>query len=413
MSGTPPAAGIERHRLPDHAYPGLDTLRAFGALAVIVTHVAFSTGHYQTEYVGGLLARLDVGVAIFFVLSGFLLGRPFLRAMRDRGRRPATGRYLWRRFLRIWPTFALAVVAAMFLLPDQDLSPVGWLRSLTLTRLVTVGYDFPHGLTQMWSLEVEVAFYLLLPVLAWVVAHTVTRKRWRPRAVALVLVALGAVSVVWTGGAAQVVAPHAASPTTWLPSYLAWFAAGMLLALVDLQPRSTWAARARGAAASPGALWVTVLGLMLVASTPAAGALELIPETNGQRMMRVVLFTAISTLIVLPAIFARSDSPYARFLAWKPLRYLGVISYASFCFHLIVLELAFRWLDIPQFTGSFAVILLATLVGTLIVSVAVYELVERPLERARNLSLRRRTGRSRKPPTEVATTTPSDASANH
>ena len=55
----------------------LDTLRAVGALAVLTTHTAFQAGDYTRNGVWGtLLARLDVGVAIFFVLSGFLLVPP-------------------------------------------------------------------------------------------------------------------------------------------------------------------------------------------------------------------------------------------------------------------------------------------------------------------------------------------------
>ena len=67
-------------------FPVLDTARAIGALAVLTTHPAFQTGNYLGSGVWGtFLARLDVGVAIFFVLSAFLLARPHLaRAAADR-----------------------------------------------------------------------------------------------------------------------------------------------------------------------------------------------------------------------------------------------------------------------------------------------------------------------------------------
>ena len=56
-----------------------------------------------------MLARLDVGVAIFFVLSGFLLSHHFLgRAHHGTGRVP--GRYFWKRFLRIYPAYLVGVV---------------------------------------------------------------------------------------------------------------------------------------------------------------------------------------------------------------------------------------------------------------------------------------------------------------
>ena len=59
-------------------YPGLNALRAAGALMVLTTHTAFDTGQVPRGWTGAVLARMDFGVALFFVLSGFLLGRPFL-----------------------------------------------------------------------------------------------------------------------------------------------------------------------------------------------------------------------------------------------------------------------------------------------------------------------------------------------
>ena len=73
-------------------FPVLDTLRAVGALAVLTTHAAFWSGDYTQHGVWGtLLARLDVGVAIFFVLSGFLLVAALPRPGRGRPARPRSG----------------------------------------------------------------------------------------------------------------------------------------------------------------------------------------------------------------------------------------------------------------------------------------------------------------------------------
>ena len=68
--------------------PALDALRAVGAAAVVGTHVSFATGATADPRWGGLLSRLDVGVAIFFVLSGFLLFRPYAHAAAH-GARPS------------------------------------------------------------------------------------------------------------------------------------------------------------------------------------------------------------------------------------------------------------------------------------------------------------------------------------
>jgi peptidoglycan/LPS O-acetylase OafA/YrhL len=65
-----PAAGTQR------GFPCLDGARALAATAVVATHVSFWTGGDMSTLLGRVFARFDVGVPIFFVLSGFLLSRP-------------------------------------------------------------------------------------------------------------------------------------------------------------------------------------------------------------------------------------------------------------------------------------------------------------------------------------------------
>ena len=69
-------------------YPGLDGWRVLAAFGVLVCHLAFAAGFSNARFWGPLVRRADVGVAVFFVLSGFLLYRPFLRALLDARARP-------------------------------------------------------------------------------------------------------------------------------------------------------------------------------------------------------------------------------------------------------------------------------------------------------------------------------------
>ena len=79
---------------------------------------------------------------------------------------PATGHYLRSRVVRIMPAYLMAVVVILSLLPDSDhASLTVWLANLTLTQIY-VPLTLTGGLTQMWSLSVEVSFYLALPILA-------------------------------------------------------------------------------------------------------------------------------------------------------------------------------------------------------------------------------------------------------
>src|SRR6185369_14604912 len=107
----------------------------------------------------------DVGVAIFFVLSGFLLSYPYLARAHRHAAPPRVAPYLWKRFLRIFPVYALTVVAVLLLVDgNEGATPGDWLTTLLLGD-VYVHARLPQGLTQMWSLAVEVSFYVVLPAL--------------------------------------------------------------------------------------------------------------------------------------------------------------------------------------------------------------------------------------------------------
>lgn len=84
-------------------FPLMDSLRATAALTVLVYHVGFF-GHFQQKHsFGFVLSSLGFGVAMFFVLSGFLLYRPFVNAELTGSPRPRILDFAQRRFLRVVP----------------------------------------------------------------------------------------------------------------------------------------------------------------------------------------------------------------------------------------------------------------------------------------------------------------------
>ena len=84
-------------------FPLFDGVRAFAAGTVLVGHVGAITAFHVINPLGAYTARLNMGVAFFFVISGFLLYRPFLAA-RFAGRPvPRIRDYARRRVLRILP----------------------------------------------------------------------------------------------------------------------------------------------------------------------------------------------------------------------------------------------------------------------------------------------------------------------
>lgn len=383
-------------------FPILDSLRAVGALAVLTTHVAFQSGAFVNNGTwGALLARLDVGVAIFFVLSGFLLARPYLARRAVAQPHPGTGRYYWKRFLRIYPVYVVTVVLALVLIPENhDVDLAEWLHTLTLTNIYTSS-TMPQGLTQMWSLAVEVSFYLVLPLLMFLALGR--SGPLRPVRVAVLLGAMLVLSCWWHLDLAEALGDHTdGSPALWLPAYLTWFAVGIGLALVHVldQARERPPALCRRLdllAASPGVCWTLVLGLMLVASTSLAGPNLLYASTNAESLTKHLLYAAIGGLVVLTGIRSVPDSRYARLMSARVPRRLGHISYSVFCIHLPILYFVVEVTGFGLFQGHTWEIWGLTVVLTLAVSEVLYRVVELPAMRLRNL------GRSRSttPPTST------------
>src|ERR1700704_5088590 len=97
--------------------PAVEGMRACAAIGVVVTHVAFQTGH-TGGVTGRLFGRFDLAVAVFFALSGFLLWRGHAAAARGLRPPPPTGHYLRSRIVRLMPGYLVAVVVILALLPD-------------------------------------------------------------------------------------------------------------------------------------------------------------------------------------------------------------------------------------------------------------------------------------------------------
>ena len=103
-------------------FAGFDGLRALAALGVLVTHVGLQVGFVARDSPGHYLARLDVGVAMFFVLSGFLLYRPFVARRMDGRPRPAPATTCATGSCASTPAYwlALTVLAVVLDVRDRD-----------------------------------------------------------------------------------------------------------------------------------------------------------------------------------------------------------------------------------------------------------------------------------------------------
>jgi peptidoglycan/LPS O-acetylase OafA/YrhL len=341
------------------------------ALAVVLTHVGFQTGHSSRGPGHTVLSRLDIGVAVFFVLSGVLLLRPQAAAAMRRQQWPALAPYLWRRALRILPGYWLAVAAAILLLPANRHATVGdWVRQLTLTQVYGDGHLLP-GLTQMWSLATEITFYLALPLLGRLAGRTLRSQL----TLCCLMLATG---LGWQALIGQGVLP----PYTgyWLPGHADWFALGMALAAVSVAAPRRLEARARDGVAC----WVAAGALFVIAGTPLTGPYGLALLSTSELLSRTLLYGAAALLLVAPAALPGVHGVVATVLASRPVAFVGRISYGIFLLHLVVLELVRQALGVPDFGGRFPRVLGWTVSISLLVAWASLRAVEEPAMRLRN-----------------------------
>ncbi|WP_156737732.1 acyltransferase [Mycobacterium sp. E735] len=373
--------------------PAVEGMRACAAMGVVVTHVAFQTGH-SSGITGRLFGRFDLAVAVFFALSGFLLWRGHAAAARGLQPRPRTGHYLRSRVVRIMPAYLVAVVVILSLLPDADhASPTVWLANLTLTQIY-VPLTLTGGLTQMWSLSVEVSFYLALPILA------LLARRLPVGARVPAIAALAALS--WAWGWVPIHSGSGTNPLNWPPAFFSWFAAGMLLAEwvhspIDLPARL---ARHRVVMAV-----VAVLAYLLAAS-PLAGPEGLIPGTAMQFAVKTAAGSLVAFALVAPLVLDRIDTPH-RLLGSTVMVTLGRWSYGLFVWHLAALAMVFPVLGTFAFTGRMPEVLALTLLFGWAIAAVSYGLVESPCREA----LRRWEKRERHAETDEAADAEADAIA--
>lgn len=359
--------------------PAVEGMRACAAIGVVVTHVAFQTGH-SSGVDGRLFGRFDFAVAVFFALSGFLLWRGHAAAARGLGAPPATGHYLRSRVVRIMPGYVVAVIVILCLLPDADhASPTVWLANLSLTQIY-VPLTLTAGLTQMWSLSVEVSFYLALPILALLARRIPVRLR------VPVIAAVALAS--WAWGWLPFGTTPGLNPLNWPPAFFSWFAAGMLLAEWLYTPIGLphWLARRRVLIA------LVAVAAYLIGASPLAGPAGLTPSTAGQFAVKTAMGSVLAFALVAPLVLDRPDTPH-RFLATSGMVTLGRWSYGIFVWHLAALAMVFPVIGEFAFTGSMPVVLVLTLIFAIAIAAVSFALVESPCREA----LRRWEGRRKQP----------------
>lgn len=342
----------------------VESLRAIAALGVVFAHIFGVSRNFGPRTADTFFHRLllggGLGVFLFFTLSGYLLYLPFARAAFDDGRQPDLRRYAVNRAVRLVPLY-LVVLTVLLVWQHGGGTFDQWWRFLTFSegfsRRTVATVDGP-----MWSLAVEVHFYLLVPFVAWGIRR-LTRGSMR-RAFGVLAVG-GAVLL-----AVRLVTVEAAHPVDirWqysIASNLFFFVPGMALCLVQIHLRRR--ERPLRGPLGDAAVWL------------ATSAVVWLVVVWDYRLWLTPLAALASVILLGACVLPLRPSPLLSVLEWKPLAVVGVASYSLYLWHLPLIERVAR----SHLGHGFALLLATTFIPCVVVALVSYRVVEEPFLRLR------------------------------
>jgi len=350
-------------------FENINLLRAFAAMAVLVYHVIELRPWPAFPIDGPLVVfRIGwIGVDLFYVISGFVITLSAL-ALRRRDPERFARRYWARRLARIYPLYLVTCVLwVAFFKPDFfDASVKAWAWQIVshlafLHTLTPWTFGSINGAN--WTLAIEMHFYVAVALLVPWIARTPGWRIW-----------LGCIAIAWAWRGAMVAILGTASPSqlfqavAQLPGVIDEFGAGIFLAcLVD-----------RGGAPSARA------GLAWTAAAVAVGTVCMgvywSHASYWDVPAMVIGWRTLNAAFLLCVVAAAVHLPeLVRMLPVRPIRYLGVVSYGVYLWHLF----AIRWVQgSPALEPAQA---LAAVIGVAVALAALsWHTFERPiLERGR------------------------------
>jgi len=312
--------------------PRLDGLRAVAVFAVLVAHFS-AIGEYVP---GGFL-----GVRLFFVLSGFLITSILLECRSlvrdDRGPAGSVIRTFYiRRFLRIFPIFYVTLMVAIAFDVGNIRSVAGW-HFFYLSNFAEALYEFVPGGVKLidptsahfWSLAVEEQFYLL-----WPAAVIFTPRRYLVSTIVGMILLAPIFRAATFAAGAPILVCH-------LPCCLDTLGCGALLAVHRSNRFEVpgWIVRAVRPLA-----WAAAI--VLAVSVPGYW----LDIAYRPRMVVVDFAAAILSTVLVNQAAGHAPGWLGAFLGWKPVRYLGRISYGIYVYHAFMAPLQltlWKWLALP------------------------------------------------------------------
>ncbi|MBJ7289148.1 acyltransferase [Williamsia sp.] len=382
---------------------GLDGPRGFAAMAILTIHV---TGHYSPDTAAsGKIQFLGQALILFFALSGFLLFLPMVRALfRGDSSQPHVRDYVIHRALRIFPGYLVIFLIANFVLQAVYLrnaqtslvsgstagtgmmtEPGALLANLTLVQTYLPGL-IQTGINPAWSLTLEVAFYIALPIIG--VAMFALRRRTGVRPLTLAFGMTGAVlllGVVGKGVGAWLAVREGVSDIGeqnfgpyWCAVVLRSFLGGADAFAFGMAAAVVFAAVSAGLIGSTTARRIRVFSIAALLPALFAMLVLIALGSNYQATLMSLASGLFIVIVVLPIAEGRRSVP-AEILDWRPFAFLGRISFSVYLWHFPLLLALGKWglMAGDTWPGLVRNLVLLSIV-TVAVSAVTYRFVERP-----------------------------------
>jgi peptidoglycan/LPS O-acetylase OafA/YrhL len=365
----------------------LDSLRGLSTILIVVYHISFVSGYTvaHANSSGAYIDRLNIGVAIFFVLSGFLIFRPFAHSLIHGSPLPKTRNYYLKRAARILPGYWLALFVLAGLDALTIVNTSGFIRNVFIVHSFTEHNVFT-GIRQAWTLTVEMSFYVVVPAFAFVFVRQ-TKRRDGPVSVSTLLKAL---SFLFVGTYVFRVVTHHShfwflnTAHLWLPSHMDTLALGMGLAVLVEAPTSakTFSKLRIFLANHTGAFVVCSVFVWLI-SANINMAIGLNKSEFHVELLGHFLYGMTSVLFVAP-FCVDSQSLLVKAMSLRLFTWLGTISYGIYLWHMAFLggNFAEKYMPYTENDGQVLLRFLVVLPASIAIGSLSYYVIERPIMRA-------------------------------
>ena len=372
-----------------HRNLALDSLRGFSTILIVVYHTSFVSGYTvaHANSIGAYIDRLNIGVAIFFVLSGFLIFRPFAHSLIHGSPLPKTRNYYLKRASRILPGYWLALFVLAGLDALTIVNTSGFIRNVFIVHSFTEHNVFT-GIRQAWTLAVEMSFYVVVPAFAYVFVRQARRRNGPVSASTL----LKALSFLFLGAYAFRLFIHQIdfwfldTAHIWLPSHMDTLALGMGLAvLVEAPASAKTLSKLKNFIANHAESFVVCSVFVWLISANINMAIGLNRTEFHIDLLGHFLYGIASVLLVAP-FCVDSQALLVKAMSFRLFTWLGTISYGIYLWHMAFLGGNFseKYMPYSENDGQVLLRFLVVLPASIAIASLSYYVLERPIMRAIN-----------------------------